>query len=141
MKKLLLVVLSGMLFLAFTAAPTVVDAKPKTSYKSPSKSYTPTTPKSGDVSNSNSGATTKTPGQTTTGAKTGGFFGGGSFMKGMLVGGLAGMLFGGMFGSMGMLGNLLGLLINVFAIVAIFILLRNVIGYFMQKRKTNQKRY
>src|SRR5690606_41631811 len=45
--------------------------------------------------------------------KSGGLFGGSSFMKGMMLGGLAGLLFGGMFANMGAFGEIFGLLINI----------------------------
>src|SRR5690606_15196258 len=56
--------------------------------------------------------------------KSGGLFGGSSFMKGMMLGGLAGLLFGGMFANMGAFGEIFGLLINIAAIVAIFMIIR-----------------
>ncbi|UZM99152.1 hypothetical protein OL548_01115 [Lysinibacillus sp. MHQ-1] len=43
-------------------------------------------------------------------------------MKGLMLGGLAGLLFGSLFSGMGLLGNILGLLINVAAIAVIVML-------------------
>ena len=48
--------------------------------------------------------------------KKGGFFSGG-LMKGLFIGGLAGLLFGSLFSDMGLLGNLLGFMINAAAII------------------------
>lgn len=79
---------------------------------------------------SNTGSTSSTSGTksnktgSTATTKSGGLFGGSSFMKGMMIGGLAGMLFGGMFANMGGFGEILGLLINIAAILAIFMVIR-----------------
>lgn len=148
MKKWMLVFMAATLFFA-VSLPATVDAAPKRggSYSSPKKSVTPTAPKNQDgATQNNSGSTTQNPGATTTtpapGAKTGGgFFSGGGFMKGMLIGGLAGMLFGGLFGNMGFLGNILGFLINVAAIVALIMLVRWVYVYFRDKNSRERKRF
>lgn len=59
--------------------------------------------------------------------KSKGGFSAGGLMKGLLIGGLAGLLFGSLFGDMGLIGSILGLLINgaaialvVFSLVKIF---------------------
>jgi predicted lipid-binding transport protein (Tim44 family) len=64
-------------------------------------------------------------------------------MRGLLIGGMAGLLFGGLFGNMGGLGNILGLLVNVLAIYLLFVIIKNIVSYFIQRRKMNQnpKRY
>jgi predicted lipid-binding transport protein (Tim44 family) len=61
---------------------------------------------------------------------------GGGFMRGLMLGGLAGMLFGGLLGGWGILGSLLGMLINIGAIllivwliVKVFKRFRNANGY------------
>ena len=54
-------------------------------------------------------------------------------MKGLLVGGLAGLLLGSLLGDLGFLGNLLGLAINLGAILLIAYLIMKI--YFMLKRK------
>ena len=59
----------------------------------------------------------------------------GGFMKGLMFGGLAGLLFGGMLANMGMLGSLLGLLINIGALYLLFIIIRNIFRLFTEKRK------
>lgn len=59
-------------------------------------------------------------------------------MKGLMLGGLAGLLFGSLFGGMGMLGNILGLLINALAIGAIIFFLVKI--YQIIKRKKKIKR-
>jgi hypothetical protein len=58
-----------------------------------------------------------------------------------LIGGMAGMLFGGMFGSMGAMGNIFGFLINILAIYFLFMIIRSIVVYFINRRKTNEKRY
>lgn len=130
-----------MVFMAFTLlfgtvsafAPDYADAK-RGGFKSGTKSYT-NTPKKSDnnVSQSNSNNNSTTGASTT---NRGGFFGGGGgFMKGMMLGGLAGMLFGGLFGGMGFLGNILGLLVNVIAIVAIVMLAMALFRAIANRRK------
>lgn len=142
MKKWMLVLMACFVFAAFSA-PHDADAarKPSGGYKSGNKPYAPTKP-SDNVSKTEPGKTTTTPGSTTTAPKTGGLFGGGGFMKGLMLGGLAGMLFGGLFGNMGFLGSILGLLINVMAIFFLIVLIRSAYVYFKNRRKPkNQNRY
>jgi predicted lipid-binding transport protein (Tim44 family) len=139
MKKLLLVIMSSLLIFAIVT-PSVVDAKGARSYKSPSGSFKkPTQPASSKDNVSNTKPATPTNGANTTANR--GFFSGGGLMKGLLIGGIAGMLFGGMFGSMGALGNIFGLLINILAIYFLFVIIRNIIVYFINRRKANDKRY
>lgn len=61
----------------------------------------------------------------------------GGLMKGLMLGGLAGLLFGSLFAGMGMLGNILGLLVNVAAIAAIVFFLVKI--YQLIKRKKEHK--
>lgn len=61
----------------------------------------------------------------------------GGLMKGLMLGGLAGLLFGSLFAGMGMLGNILGLLINVAAIAAIVFFLVKI--YQLIKRKKDKE--
>jgi hypothetical protein len=42
---------------------------------------------------------------------------------------------------MGALGNFFGLLINILAIYFLFMIIRNIVVYFINRRKTNEKRY
>ncbi|WP_127533623.1 hypothetical protein [Paenibacillus kobensis] len=132
-------------FMAFSLLFVLVnesaDAKPRRSIKSPKQSFTQTPKKSNDnVSQSNpgskAGTTAGTAGQT---AKRG-FFSGGSFMKGLMIGGLAGLLFGGIFSNMGFFGNLIGLLINVLAIFALIAGIRTALNYFRNRRYSNNRR-
>jgi uncharacterized membrane protein len=109
-----------------------VDAKPR--YRSPSKSYTPTTPKQtppANSSNINNGTRTgaTTPG---TAGKTG--FGGG-LMRGMMLGGLAGLMFGGLLSGLGGFGSILGLLVNVLAIYLVFVLVRKAFRAFSDRNR------
>ena len=139
MKKLLLIIMSSLLIFA-VVTPSVVDAKGARSYKSPSGSFKkPTKPATSNDNVSNTKKTTPTNGASTTANR--GFFSGGGLMRGLIIGGIAGMLFGGMFGGMGALGNIFGLLINILAIYFLFTIVRRIVVYFINRRKTNEKRY
>ena len=70
--------------------------------------------------------------------KKGGFMSSG-LMKGLMIGGLAGLLLGGLFGDLGMLGSILGFMINMLAIVAVVGLLVFVIKKLFGGRKKEQK--
>ena len=61
----------------------------------------------------------------------------GGLMKGLMLGGLAGLLFGSLFSGMGVLGSILGLLVNVAAIGAIVFFLVKI--YQLIKRKKEHK--
>jgi predicted lipid-binding transport protein (Tim44 family) len=138
MKKLLLILMSSLLIFAIVT-PSAVDAKGG-SYRSPSGSFKqPTKPATSKDNVSNSKPTAPTNGANTTANR--GFFSGGGLMKGLLIGGMAGMLFGGMFGSMGAMGNIFGFLINILAIYFMFMIIRSIFVYFINRRKTNEKRY
>ncbi|WP_027084825.1 hypothetical protein [Cohnella panacarvi] len=122
---------------AFTIAVTVpmasVDAKPR-SFSSGKKSFTKTPSKSDSgVSQS---STTKSNSASTAGTTANrGFFSGGSFMKGMMIGGLAGLMFGSMFAGMGALGNFFGLIINVLALFVLFAVFRAIYDRFKNRRR------
>lgn len=58
-------------------------------------------------------------------------------MKGLFIGGLAGLLFGSLFSDMGLIGNLLGFLINAAAIVFIVFICIKI--YQMMKRKKDKE--
>ncbi|ANE47895.1 hypothetical protein SY83_18140 [Paenibacillus swuensis] len=125
-----------LLAMAFTFMFTVVganyvDAKPR--FKSPRKSFTQTPKKDSSV-RSDSG--TKAPNTGTTAPKRG-FFSGGGLAKGLMIGGLAGLLFGGLFGGLGILGNLLGLMINLLAIYVLFIAVRGIYRMIKNKNRYN----
>jgi hypothetical protein len=64
----------------------------------------------------------------------GGFFSGG-LMKGLMFGGIAGLLFGSLFAHMGVLGPLLGLVINVAAIYVLIVLIRKVFELLRNENK------
>lgn len=123
---------------AFTVAVTIpvdsADAKPR-SFSSGKKSFTKTPSKSdsGVSQSSTSNKSSATSGTSAT--QNRGFFSGGSFMKGMMIGGLAGMLFGGMFGGMGALGNFFGLIINVLALFVLFAVFRAIYDRFKNRRR------
>ncbi|WP_445489110.1 hypothetical protein [Niallia sp. 03133] len=105
-----------------------VEAK---SYKSGKKSF--------NQSNSNTNSyfqkkkTNNTNSSTTSKAKKG-FFSGG-LMRGLMVGGIAGLLFGSLFANMGMLGSLLGFIINIIAIMFVFGIIRKAFSYFKAKKR------
>ncbi len=125
--------------LLFSVAAPLIDTADAKRYRSPSRSYEQ--PPRNNVQEPqrtdrvNDGATTQRPGVTTPGAtRTGGFFSGG-MMRGLFLGGMAGLLFGGLLANFGMLGSLLGLAINLLALFVLFILIRKVVVYFMNKRR------
>lgn len=59
----------------------------------------------------------------------------GGLMKGLMLGGLAGLLFGGLLGNMGILGSMLGLLINGLAIIFLISVAVKIYHFFKRKRK------
>ena len=148
MKKLSAILIA--ITLAFSSVGTVipffdhvqtVEAK---SYKSGKKSYntSPGTTNNNIQNNNDSGSTstinksTTTNKSTTATSKKGGFSSGG-LMKGLFIGGLAGLLFGSLFSDMGLLGNLLGFMINAAAIIFIVFICMKI--YQMMKRKNNKE--
>jgi hypothetical protein len=48
-------------------------------------------------------------------------------------------MFGGLFGNMGFLGQMLGLFVNVFAILAVIMAVRSLISYFRRKRYSDRR--
>ncbi|OAB44482.1 hypothetical protein [Paenibacillus glacialis] len=136
MKKWLMVVMMFTLIFA-TIAPASVDARRGGGgFKSGTKSFTNTPKKSNsNVSKSTSNNKSNTAG---TQAKRG-FFSGGGLMKGLMIGGLAGMLFGGMFGGMGFMGDIIGLMINLLAIVVLFSLARAGYRAYKNRRKPDPR--
>ncbi|WP_239256993.1 DUF2653 family protein [Listeria ilorinensis] len=102
------------------------DAK---SYRSPSRSF-----KSGNNGVNRSNVTPSKKSTNGTTSKSKGMTGGRGLMGGLMLGGLAGLLFGGALSSMGAFGEILGLLINLFAI---FVIIRLVMMLF-RKRKPQQ---
>ena len=59
-------------------------------------------------------------------------------MKGLMLGGLAGLLFGGLLGNLGVLGSLLGLAINLFAILALLMIAGKIYSFFKDKKKKKE---
>jgi beta-lactamase regulating signal transducer with metallopeptidase domain len=109
---------------------TTVHAK---GYKSGKKSFNSNTNNSPslfkkDDTQQKSSTTTKS--STTAKSKTG------SIMKGLFLGGLAGLLLGGLLSNLGILGSIIGLFINVLAILAIILIIRKLFAYFKNKRKS-----
>ena len=145
MKKLLLAVMCSLVFVSFTTVD-YVDAKPRMSYKSPRKSFTPTAPRTNSTSTTNKDSISKSTtsqksGTTSTTGTNRGFLSGGGLMRGMMIGGFAGLLFGGMFSQMGGFGSLLGLLVNVFIIIMLVRLATSIYRSFKNRPKPNNKRY
>lgn len=140
MKKLMLTLMAFTVLFTFTVSE-YADARPRGGFSSGKRSFTNTpkkAPENSNVSRTDSGTKSGTSNTANTAHR--GFFGGGSFMKGMMIGGLAGLLFGGIFGGMGVLGDLLGLIINVMAIYFLFIIIRSVVQSFIDRKKTNDSR-
>ncbi|GIP48243.1 hypothetical protein J53TS2_18340 [Paenibacillus sp. J53TS2] len=119
LKRVMLLMMAFTVFFTFTA-PDFADARRGGGFKSGPRTYKPTPKKPAqseyqNTTGNRTGATTGTP------TTNRGFFSGGSFMRGMMIGGFAGLLFGGLFGNMGFFGNLLGLAVNLLAIYVIII--------------------
>jgi hypothetical protein len=138
MKKILSALLMAALIFSpignvvFQDHNTTVEAK---SYKSGKRSFnnnTNTTTNNNSLfQNKKSDSTSSTK---STATKNKGFFSGG-LMKGLMIGGLAGLLFGSLFANMGMLGSILGLMINVFAIIILINIIRMVFTALKKKKK------
>lgn len=65
---------------------------------------------------------------------------GGGLMRGLMFGGLAGLLFGGLLANLGMLGSILGLLINGLAIAALIFIVMKIYSLFQRKKKEQEER-
>ena len=59
----------------------------------------------------------------------------GGLMRGLLVGGVAGLLFGSLFANMGMLGSILGFMINAAAIIFLIVIIRKVFGLLRARKQ------
>lgn len=68
--------------------------------------------------------------------RKGGFASGG-LMKGLMLGGLAGLFFGGLLANMGALGPIIGMMINIMAIMLVISLIRS---FFLNKRRKEESR-
>lgn len=102
----------------------------KKSFNSNSNTNSPSLFKKDDTQQKSS---TTTKNNSTTKPSTGGI------MKGLLLGGLAGLLLGGLLSNLGILGSLVGLLINVLAIFAVIFIIRKIFTYFRNKRKDKEE--
>lgn len=117
---------------------TTTEAK---SYKSGKKSFNPGN--SGINSNNNNSLfqnnkklliTINLPRQNTN--NKGGLMSGG-LMKGLMLGGLAGLLFVGLLGNMGILGSLIGLIVNGLAIVFLIFIVAKIFNFFKRKNEVS----
>lgn len=81
-----------------------------------------------------------TPNKSTSQNKKGGGFTSGGLMKGLFVGGLAGLLFGSLFANMGMLGSILGFMINAAAIIFIVVLIKKIFDLLNKRKKEEDVR-
>jgi len=119
--------------------PIVAEAK---KYKSGKKGFNTNTNKNNTNSNIQKDKEDSTPAASKTNNTTnntkGGFFSGG-LMKGLFVGGLAGLLFGSLFANMGMLGSILGFMINAGAIILIIVLVKKIFDMMKRKQKEDKQ--
>ncbi|WP_252503032.1 hypothetical protein [Sporosarcina sp. Marseille-Q4943] len=135
-------ILSALLALTIVMSPigsfilndhaTTVEAK---RYKSGKKSFNPsqnnfTKPKVDKKQEDNASFAKPTKNQ----SSKGGFFSGG-LMRGLFVGGIAGLLFGSLFANMGMLGSVLGFLINMLAIIFVISMIRRIFSLLKAKKE------
>ncbi|MCF3942848.1 hypothetical protein [Oceanobacillus alkalisoli] len=123
----------------FQDAGTTVEAK---RYKSGKKSFNPS---NGSINSNNNNSFFQNNKKDSTVNKSatkqntnnkGGMMSGG-LMKGLMLGGLAGLLFGGLLGNMGILGSLLGLIINGLAIVFLISIAMKIYQFFKKKKEAN----
>lgn len=63
----------------------------------------------------------------------------GGLLKGLALGGLAGLLFGGLLANLGMLGSILGLFINVLAIIVLIGIAVKIYSFFKRKKKEQEE--
>lgn len=144
-KRILMVMMAFTLIFSTLAIPDHADAR-RGGFKSGTKSYqsNPNRSTTNNSTTNNSSTTSNTKSTTSnnatnTGSTKTGFFGGGSLMKGLMIGGLAGMLFGGLFGNMGFFGNLIGLAINLLAIYVLVMLGVGIYRAIKKRRTENEK--
>ncbi|MCJ8012588.1 hypothetical protein MUG84_12685 [Paenibacillus sp. KQZ6P-2] len=139
MKKWTMIIMAFTIFFAISLPADSVDAKRSSggSYRSGSKGFTNTPKKSPTTDNVKKSTNTNNSTSGTTAKR--GFFSGGGFMKGLMMGGIAGMLFGGLFSNMGFFGNILGLLINLLAIYVVVSLVIAGVRAFKNRRKPDTR--
>ncbi|GEN82530.1 hypothetical protein SLU01_08420 [Sporosarcina luteola] len=112
---------------------TTVEAK---RYKSGKKNFNTnqnnfTTPKKAEKKQDENNSLSKT---TKPASSKGGFFSGG-LMRGLFIGGVAGLLFGSLFANMGMLGSILGFMINMLVIVFAISIIRKIFMLLKAKKE------
>jgi predicted lipid-binding transport protein (Tim44 family) len=143
MKKVIKLVLCLSLVFGVTATVLPVQSEAASyakAYRSPKGSYKAPAPKSNTgAKKTTPDSNTKAPGTAASTTPKRSFFGGG-FARGLFLGGIAGLMFGGLFGNMGFLGQMLGLFVNIFAILAVIMAVRSLINYFRRKRYSNSNR-
>lgn len=135
LQKWMLIALAFTFFFAVTVPDNADARRAGGGYKSGTRSYTNTPSKS--TPNSNVKKSTNNTSSTAGTTAKRGFFSGGSFMKGLMIGGLAGLLFGGMFSNMGFMGDFFGLIINLLAIYVLFSLIRAGYRAFRNRKRPN----
>lgn len=140
LKKWIMVIMAFTFFFAISVPADQADARRAGGggFKSGKSSFTNTPKKSTTTDNVKKSTNTSNKSTAGTTAKRG-FFSGGGFMKGLMIGGLAGMLFGGMFGNMGFLGNVFGLIINLLAIYVVVSLVIAAVRAFKNRRKPDTR--
>jgi predicted lipid-binding transport protein (Tim44 family) len=125
---------------AFTVAVAVpqqsADAR---SFRSGARSFSKTPAQSNNMFKSSTSSKSKASTSGTTANR--GFFSGGSFLKGMMIGGLAGLFFGHMFGGMGMMGSMLGFIVNVIGLFILFAIIRAVFDALRRRRDSRRPDY
>lgn len=141
-KRIFMVMMAFTLIFSTLAIPDHADAR-RGGFKSGTKSYQ-SNPSRSNTNNSTNSTTSNpknnaTNNSASTATKKPGFFGGGSLMKGLMIGGLAGMLFGGLFGNMGFLGDILGLAINLLAVYVIVMLGVGIYRSIKKRRLENER--
>lgn len=141
-KRIFMVMMAFTLIFSTLAIPDHADAR-RGGFKSGTKSYQ-SNPSRSNTNNSTNSTTSNSKNNATnnsasTATKKPGFFGGGSLMKGLMIGGLAGMLFGGLFGNMGFLGDILGLAINLLAVYVIVMLGVGIYRSIKKRRLENER--
>ena len=135
LKKILAAFMAAVLILTpagnfiFQDHATTVEAK---GYKSGKKSFNMNNSKTQSNIQKKQDDTTTTNKTNSTATTPKGGFASGGLMKGIMLGGLAGLLFGGLLANMGALGPIIGLFINVLAIMFVISLIRN---FFANKRR------
>ncbi|MDR0269430.1 hypothetical protein [Paenibacillus sp.] len=141
LKKWIMIIMAFTFFFAVSVPADSVDARRGGggSFRSGTKGFTNTPKKSPTTDNVKKSTNTNHSNTNGTQPAKRGFFSGGGFMKGLMIGGLAGMLFGGMFANMGFLGNVFGLLINLLVIYVLISIVIAAVRAFKNRRKPDSR--